>query len=260
MHCTKCGREVPNDALFCPSCGAKMELQETSEEKENVKKVEPVDPLKAAQPVQTQNNKKPNGSNKKRIAIIAGVLIVIALVVVLIVVLAGTRNQNKMKDSSSSTTAYQTESTTAASDEDFAVKGDHLDMPEEDRGLYTGVGRAVIKSVSSKPKLYYFNCGTFDKTYTGFADSLALDQGMPRYRYYVKNGIVQTNFTGFISRANYLRYVKNGVEQDDFNGTFYLDEFDDEGNAIKDGALYGFEMGRPDNWIFPLHKWHVEAD
>lgn len=208
-------------------------------------------------------SKKSKEKGKLNRANLALIIIVILIVILVIVIVAGTRNQNKAKVPASSTpttTTFQIESTTAASDEDFAVKGDHLDMPEEDRSLYTGVGRAVIKSVSSKPQLYYFNCGTFDKTYTGFADSLALDQGMPKYRYYVKNGIVQTNFTGFISRANYLRYIKNGVEQDDFNGTFYLDEFDDEGNAIKDGALYGFEMGRPDNWVFPLHKWHVEAD
>ena len=35
MRCSRCGKEIPNDSVFCPECGA----EQTTEEK-NRKKIE----------------------------------------------------------------------------------------------------------------------------------------------------------------------------------------------------------------------------
>lgn len=124
------------------------------------------------------------------------------------------------------------------------MEGDHL-------ATYEGVAESTI---DGKKGMYYFSGATYDPTFTGLATG-------PNNRwYYVKKGKWDKSFTGFISRAYYLRYIKNGIEQSNFNGTFYLDQDDEEGNPIKNGAIYGFETGRDDNWQFPLHHWYVKAN
>lgn len=185
--------------------------------------------------------------NKTNLALIIIAILIVALVVVIIV----GNSKNHKNDSiatTTTTTVAQTESTTSVSDEKYAVDGNHLDMPKEDRGLYTGVAKAVIKSVSSKPQFYYFNCGTFDKTYTGLAGSLTLKDGMPVCDYYVKNGIAQTKFTGVVSFEHYLRVIKNGIYQDDYNGKVSLDGLEAD---CENGAVLGYELGREDGFIPP---------
>lgn len=203
------------------------------------------------------------GKNKKRlskqaIALIIIAVLIIVLVVVICVGFAKEKKSNQaMTTSAVSTTSAVEDSTTykyvddegnditphMSKDGKRMMEGDHL-------GTFEGMAWSTI---DGKKGLYYFNGATYDPTFTGLADG-------PNHKwYYVKNGKWDKSFTGFVSRAYYLRYIKNGIEQN-FNGTFYLDEYDEEGNPIKNGALYGFEMGRPDNWQFPLHKWHVEPD
>lgn len=191
-------------------------------------------------------------------------LIVIAVLIVVLAVVIGIGLSRERKTDATRTTSIAPTSASKVSsttikyvDDDgnditphFSKDGKKM-MEGNQLATFEGMAWSTI---NGKKGLYYFTDATYDPTFTGLASG-------PNNRwYYVKNGKWDKSFTGFVSRAYYLRYVKNGVEQDDFNGTFYLDEFDDEGNAIKDGALYGFEMGRPDNWVFPLHKWHVEAD
>lgn len=199
--------------------------------------------------------------SKQTIALIIIAVLIIVLVAVICIGSAKTKNDSKYETTSAVSTTATVNSSNSSSTYKYVddegnditphmskdgkrmMEGDHL-------GTFEGMAWSTI---NGKKGLYYFNGATYDPTFTGLAD------GPNRKYYYVKKGKWDPSFTGFISRADYLRYVKNGIEQN-FNGTFYLDEYDTEGNPIKNGAVYGFEMGRPDNWQFPLHKWHVEPN
>ena len=34
MRCSRCGKEIPNDSVFCPECGAEQTTEEKTEENE----------------------------------------------------------------------------------------------------------------------------------------------------------------------------------------------------------------------------------
>lgn len=170
MHCSKCGAEIPDDALFCQNCGTKIESQNVSKEEKKTEVAEPVPPVEQAEPVKVQNTKKPSGSNKKLIAIIVGVLIIIVLVVVLIVVFAGnssdsTSGTNTGTDQTASAKlTYITDDDDISSEYEEAIERDflkRLGLPANsdyidsvyfspDNGVYTSGHNALIFIVSDK--------------------------------------------------------------------------------------------------------------
>lgn len=182
---------------------------------------------------------------KANIILIVVIVLIIALVAVIII-----GNHHKKTNNLTTTTVNSstTQKTTQSvkSDDQYPISGDELNIP--DKGLYTGVGKAVIKSISSKPQLYYFNNGKFDKTFTGLADSLELKDGIPTHEYYVKNGVVQTNFTGVVSFMHYMRVIKNGVYQENYNGKVSMGGLEAD---CQNGAVLSIELGRDDGFIPP---------
>lgn len=66
MNCQKCGIEIPDDSIFCPSCGSKQEMIQTPREQANV-------------PVQAQGKAK-----KAYVTAFLGLVIVVALVALII--------------------------------------------------------------------------------------------------------------------------------------------------------------------------------
>lgn len=170
MHCSKCGAEIPDDALFCQNCGTKIESQNVSKEEKKTEVAEPVPPVEQAEPVKVQNTKKPSGSNKKLIAIIVGVLIIIVLVVVLIVVFAGNSSDSTSgTDTGTDQTAsakltYITDDDDISSEYEEAIERDflkRLGLPANsdyidsvyfspDNGVYTSGHNALIFIVSDK--------------------------------------------------------------------------------------------------------------
>lgn len=176
MYCPKCGAEIPDDASFCQNCGAKIEPQNVPREEKKTEVTEPVPPVEQAEPVKTQNTKKPNGSNKKLIAIIAGVLVVIVLVVVLIVVFAGNSSDSTSgTDTGTDQTAsakltYITDDDDISSEYKDAIRDDllkRLGLPKNDEnfdgydyitdlyfspdnGVYTSGHNALIYIISDK--------------------------------------------------------------------------------------------------------------
>lgn len=97
---------------------------------------------------------------------------------------------------------------------EYAKKPDYYKDPDGTPAFIDGVAKFTISTVSSKPDYYYFEDGKWNRHYTGFADE-ALSGN---YDYYVKNGIVDHNFTGVKNDGSYYWYIKNGVLQHDYCG------------------------------------------
>lgn len=116
------------------------------------------------------------------------------------------------------------------------------------------IEKAIIPSISPKPNLYYFEEDHFSKN----ANGLYLYNGDDKY-YYMKNGVWDSHFNGLVSMNNYLRVVKNGVYQNHMNGTLVWTD-DNSKSEIRNGAVYGSELGRPDGWIYPNPSYRIEAD
>lgn len=79
MFCVKCGKQVEDEALFCPNCGTvvqsvKMEDSVSSNQKNNE---------------MSHQNKK--GMNKKRIAVIVGSILVVCLCIAIFSLIGGSK-------------------------------------------------------------------------------------------------------------------------------------------------------------------------
>lgn len=90
------------------------------------------------------------------------------------------------------------------------VLRDENGVPE----LMSGVMYATLREVSPEANYYYFEDGIWKPHYSGFAD----DALTGNTDYYVKNGIVNRNFTGIRYDGSYYWYIKNGSIQHDFSG------------------------------------------
>lgn len=188
-------------------------------------------------------------------------LVIVALIVILVIILcigsAKRKQEAQIQTTKVITTTIEDTEPSKLVDDDGNDATPHMSkdgkkMMEGDHlATFEGVAESTI---DGKKGMYYFSNATYDPTFTGLAT------GPNNKWYYIKKGKWDKSFTGFISLGYYLRYIKNGMVQSDFNGTFYLDKYDKEGNPIKNGAVYGFEMGRDDNWQFPLHNWYVKAN
>lgn len=202
--------------------------------------------------------------NKSTIILAFICLLIIALVVIIVI---GHNRQNKTNETTTAVSTTQAVSTTVNSSQTAltAFKKDgqyYLIDPEKDpadeEGLWSyhqGIEYAVIPSISKKPNFYYFEKDHFSKNGNGlypYGDDY----------YYIKNGVCDRNFTGFVSYENYMRYVRNGKWDQNFNGTFY-DSKTDESQPVADvrnGVLYGIELGRPDGFTFTWDNWHVKEN
>lgn len=80
--------------------------------------------------------------------------------------------------------------------------------------LMSGVVYTTLKEVNPKANYYYFEDGIWRPHYSGFAN----DALTGNTDYYVKNGIVDHDFTGVKYDGSYYWYIKNGSIQHDFSG------------------------------------------
>ena len=81
MFCNKCGKEIPDNSVFCPSCGNKLLIAEgNNAEKSDVNKADkniPVIDLK------TNNQKEKNNKNLILSVITSVLIIVIGVFIIL---------------------------------------------------------------------------------------------------------------------------------------------------------------------------------
>lgn len=138
----------------------------------------------------------------------------------------------------------------------YIVDPDHDPVMEGD-GIWSYDGtieKAIIPSISKKPNLYFFVADHFSDEMNGL-----VQYNYDNKYYYMKNGVWDSHFNGLVSMNNYLRVVKNGVYQNHMNGTLVWTD-DNSKSEIRNGAVYGSELGRPDGWIYPNPSYRIEAD
>lgn len=197
-------------------------------------------------------------------------LIILVIIIVLVVVLAVRSNSSRKKQ-----TTTRVPSTFSQSETEYTGDSDLTEAPnaelERSRKAYagkknvlkingepqnqTGVWFTVLNEISPKKQGYYFTEGIYDPKFTGVTyDAFITNETL----YYVKNGKVDTNFNGLASYNNYLRVFKHGVCSHNFNGTLIWTDDGTESN-IKNGAVYGSELGRPDGWVYPNNHWKIES-
>lgn len=189
-------------------------------------------------------------SNKKQTIILIIIAVLIIALVVIIVVGAKKKNQEKTVVTTTTVPSSSATATTVpygsdlSKDGKMVMDGDHNDVS------FVGV---TMSTINGEKGLYYFSGGIYDPAFTGLSDG---DGGK---WYYVKNGKVDTKFSGFVGYNYYYRYIKSGIYQNHFNGKFHLNKDDKEGYYdIKDGALYGL-TGCDDGQKLPdsFNTWYV---
>lgn len=195
------------------------------------------------------------------------ILIIICVVIVaLVIAIAVIQRNNRQKQQTATTTSAVSESeysTTEYNESDVTGK-EHIDKKGKTFVLMQGKERIEVTGLyycklpgTLKKDCYYFTDGVYDKSYKGVA-VIPFDAPEAKYGYaYVKNGKMDRNYTGLISRDNYLRVFENGKYRYDYNGEIHLPDGDYD---VKEGAIRGYMLGRPDNFECIPIFWSLDGE
>lgn len=212
---------------------------------------------------------KPESKKLKKSAIIliAILVIIIALIIAIVVVQKSNYKKQQAKSSVSSTSAVSNVSQTSPVEEEdgadvsgtehFVKKGNnYILMLGKDRLEVTGLYYCKLPGTSKKD-CYYFNDGVYDKSHNG-VEVIPGDAPEAKYEYaYVKNGKIDRKYTGLISKDNYLRIFENGKYRYDFSGKIHMPDGDYD---VHHGAVYGYCLGRPDNFEWKPWFWFLDGE
>lgn len=120
-----------------------------------------------------------------------------------------TTKNNETETSTSDETKKQVPVTTVnaiSKDGQYVVlDGDDIDV------FLTGLATATI---NGKTRLYYFNEGVYDDSYTGIALLTNATLGGANQSYYVVKGVAQTDYTGTYSDTYTTYNIENGIVQE----------------------------------------------
>lgn len=211
------------------------------------------------------SNKEPSkGISARKIRWIA-VGLVLLIVIIIIAVLIGQSKTDKNSSGNpfqKNTTETTQQGRTLPSPQEYTTaQADHLYYEPGPEGLVLEGLYSVKLKGDKKPTMHYFTAGKIDPSYTGLA--LLMNANKPQkygdysYMYYVKNGKVDSSFNGLVSYDNYLRVVENGRVRADFTGKLHLPDGDYD---VKNGAVYGYALGQPDNFQWNPVFWYLDGE
>lgn len=182
-------------------------------------------------------------------------IVIVCLIIALIVIIAIGTSKNKSAETTTSLTSTSSttdvNSTLPPPEKYTSSVENHLYYEPGDDGLLLNGLYLVKMPGEKKASAHYFFDGKIDKSFSGLTPLANPPQARIAdfdYWYYVKDGKVDTNFTGAVSYYHYMRVVKNGVYLNHYNGEVDL------GGArapCHNGAVHELELGREDGFIPP---------
>lgn len=196
MFCNQCGKQLPDDAAFCPECGAKQEVAAEASAQAAI----PVQEQPAAQavpePTPAQAPKKKNGTVKILIPVAAAFVVLVLLLVVLFTGKKGSGDYLKCADDF---VAFN-----YGADTFYNLEGQTEEVEDVDCVYYSGDRSVTMYTTYENDTLYYIDskfsskeiaedvCGVW-MSLTGEYAAYAVDEGEGSYAatlyiYSVKTG------------------------------------------------------------------------
>lgn len=221
MFCNQCGKELPDDAMFCPECGAKQEAAAAPvvpaapvAEAPAAAPVAPTPaaPVNAAVPAQVPAKKK--GASKKIIGIVTAAVVVVA--VLLVVLLAGGKGGSAYDSISKDMifANYMGDGVYYF----FNVKGEGTEVEDVDRTYYNADGSRIFYRTDDY-ELYYMD--------SKFKSVKIADD--------VYNATI--SYTG-----EYIAYTTFEDSYDSYDTTLYIYNVKGDKSTKIDSGVYAYEV------------------
>ncbi|WP_026520676.1 zinc-ribbon domain-containing protein [Butyrivibrio sp. VCB2001] len=98
MFCTNCGKQIPNDSVFCEFCGTKIDNAKAADE-----------PVKMQPRPEKQANTEPENNKSNKVVTVLASVVLIAVACVLVLAFVGIKEKDKLEKTDKETEEVQTQ-------------------------------------------------------------------------------------------------------------------------------------------------------